>query len=106
MRKVYLEFAKHYFDEDIAKLDRNHTHEYAVQNSRPFYNQLYDIINSEIDKYTPHNRAMVSRLDGRVEWMALQMMQRRALPDISSIKVPFTVNERQYPNVNYGYFTR
>lgn len=106
LRRVYVEFAKHAFGSP------SRTHGAATQGgkskvvhaaqSKPFYDQINDIINEEIAKLKEPKPNLVSWLKKKDIQKALQDVANT--PDISSIKDRFERTGAKYPDVHFDYF--
>lgn len=105
MRKVFIEFAKHAFEGEINIIDPTEDidgvrHKYRVMDTIPFYDQVYKIINTEIDNYGLEKPALISWLsqDGK------RKSRGYLVPNISSINDPFGLVERIYKQVDYDFY--
>lgn len=68
----------------------------------PFYDDLYHIINEEIEKYAVEKPAMVSWLTDKEKEVA----KLDSPPSISSEDFPFHQSKPKYPDVKFDYFEK
>lgn len=99
LKRVFVEFAKHAFGDEIENLV--HTHDGY---SKPFYDQLYEVINEEIGKLKLPKSNLVSWL--KEEDLQKARMESTNIPAISSIKDLFEKDDAEYPKVNLEYFNQ
>lgn len=105
LRKVFIEFAKHAFEIEIKIIEPSEDingirHKYRVMETIPFYDQVYNIINAEIENYGHEKPVLIS-------WLSQQ--DKRKLRDylvrnISSINDPFGSMRPKYSEVDYNFF--
>lgn len=70
----------------------------------PFYDDMFRIINEEIDKFELPKPVFVSWLTDAEREKAKKELERKQLPDISSIKNRFENVHAEYPEVDFNYF--
>lgn len=115
MRRVYVEFATHAFGGEIenwpprtpgaanhggkAKVIQAHTAQ-----KKPFYDQLNDIINEEINRLKVPTPNLVSWLNG--EDFENAILDAANTPHISTIKNRFEKTDAKYPEVCFDYFDK
>lgn len=103
MRKVFIEFAKHAFQDEIIIIDPSEDvngirHKYLVLDTTSFYDQAYKIINAEIENY--EKPVLIS-------WLSQQdkkKLRGYSVENISSINDPFGLVETRYTTVDYNFF--
>lgn len=78
----------------------------CYQNTTRFqlYDELYHIINAEIEKFQLPKPVLVSWLTDEDKEIAKVELENRQLPDISSICDCFANVHADYPKVNFNYF--
>lgn len=110
MRRVFVEFAKHAFGGDHSpgtngaashggkgKMVQAHTAQ-----MKPFYDQLYDVINEEIAKLKLPKPKLVSWVK-EIDFKKA-VMETANIPDISSIEDRFEKTDAKYPKVHFDHF--
>lgn len=105
LRKVFIEFAKHAFEDEIKIIDPTEDinrirHKYLVMDTIPFYDQVYKIINAEIENYGLEKPALISWLSQDDK----RKLRSYLVQNISSINDPFGLVERIYTQVDYDFF--
>lgn len=70
----------------------------------PFYDELYQIISEEIDKFQLSKPVLVSWLTDEDRVIAKEEIKQ--LPNISTIEEQFENVDAEYPDVNYNYFAK
>lgn len=106
-RRVFVEFAKNAFKDEInlwANKNKRKLADFQDTTRFPLYDELYQIISEEIDKFKLPQPVLVSWLTDEENEKAKEKWQNEKLPDISSIKDRFENVDAEYPEVNYNYF--
>lgn len=93
LRTVFVEMCKHIYEI-----------EYPSKTHISFYDQVYKVINKEIEKYDGDEPKLVHWLSKESKAMAKKEFESNPIPSISSIEDPTKLVEVKYPDVNFEYF--
>lgn len=95
-----MEFSKHVFSEKL----RGNTLQTLGDPRIPFYDQMYQVITENIEKFKLSKSVSVSWLTRDQRKEVEKDLKNKQLPDIASIKDCFARADYKCPKANFTYF--